>query len=45
MQLAAASRPKVDVVPDQDRAQPKQRHTLDAFAAMDGARGHTDSNK
>ena len=34
MQLAAASGPKVDAVPDQHRAQPEQRRPIDAFAAM-----------
>jgi hypothetical protein len=37
MQLAAASGPKLDVVPNQDSAQAEQRSPLDAFAAMEAA--------
>ena len=37
MQLAAESGPKLDVVPNQDRAQTEQRSPLEAFAAMDAA--------
>jgi hypothetical protein len=37
MPLAAESGPKLDVVPNQDRAQAEQRSSLDAFAAMEAA--------
>ena len=37
MQFAAESRPKLDVVPNQDLAQAEQRSPLDAFAAMERA--------
>ena len=37
MQLAAESEPKPDMVPNQDRAQTKQRNPLDSFAAMEVA--------
>jgi hypothetical protein len=37
MQFAAESEPRLDAVPNQDRAQTKQRNPLNAFAAMDGA--------
>jgi hypothetical protein len=37
MQLAAASEPRLDMVPNQERAQTKQRNPLDSFAAMEVA--------
>jgi hypothetical protein len=37
MPLAAESGPKLNVVPNQDRAQAEQRSSLDAFAAMEAA--------
>ena len=37
MPLAAEFGPKLDVIPNQDLVQTKQRSPLDAFAAMEGA--------
>jgi hypothetical protein len=37
MQLAAESEPRLDMVPNQERAQTKQRNPLDSFAAMEVA--------
>jgi hypothetical protein len=37
MQVAAESEPRLDMVPNQDRAQTKQRNPLDSFAAMEVA--------